>query len=102
MRLNVSNFPITVAHSYNLSRTPCFSTKNHLFKELKKDHTKGNLLKFLYIFMIIINQKFLKKKDQPTFDMVGSFQGPLSDLIQPPRLAQLQVPPRNSGSSLSI
>ena len=32
--------------------------------------------------------------------MLGSCHGPLSDLMQPPWSTQVQVPPRNSGSSL--
>lgn len=35
-----------------------------------------------------------------TFNICGSCHGPLSDLIQPPSSAQVQVPPKNSGNSL--
>uniref|UniRef100_A0A7C8ZU27 Uncharacterized protein n=1 Tax=Opuntia streptacantha TaxID=393608 RepID=A0A7C8ZU27_OPUST len=34
------------------------------------------------------------------FSISGSFQGPLSERIQPPLSRQVQVPPKNSGSSL--
>lgn len=35
-----------------------------------------------------------------TFNISGFFQGPLSERRQPPRSAQVQLPPRNSGNSL--
>jgi hypothetical protein len=35
-----------------------------------------------------------------TFIMLGSFQGPLSDLWQPPYSSHLHLPPKNSGNSL--
>lgn len=46
-------------------------------------------------------QVAVKQKEQKvTFRISGFFQGPLSERIQPPWSAQVQVPPRNSGSSL--
>jgi len=38
--------------------------------------------------------------NKTTFKISGSFHGPLSDSMQPPLSAQVQVPPKNSGSSL--
>uniref|UniRef100_A0A7C8ZUE5 Uncharacterized protein n=1 Tax=Opuntia streptacantha TaxID=393608 RepID=A0A7C8ZUE5_OPUST len=35
------------------------------------------------------------------FIMSGSFQGPLSEFMQPPLSAHVHVPPKNSGSSLA-
>ena len=35
-----------------------------------------------------------------TLKISGSFHGPLSERMQPPLSAQVQVPPRNSGNSL--
>lgn len=35
-----------------------------------------------------------------TFIISGSFHGPLSESIHPPLSSQVQVPPKNSGSSL--
>lgn len=39
-----------------------------------------------------------KMEHRLTFNISGSFHGPLSERIQPP--SQLQVPPKNSGNSL--
>ena len=48
---------------------------------------------------LVINRKIISCSNC-TFKMSGSFHGPLSERIQPPLSAQVQVPPKISGNSL--
>ena len=86
--------PLIIRNCYYLSRTLYFTTKNHLHEHTvsakSQKHTK---------YLVKIRVQVLHYKQQ-TFKMFGSCHGPLSDLIQPPRSIQVQLPPRNSGSSL--
>lgn len=66
---------------------------------------KGNSVIFLSCYtkykwreMLLTNT--MHKQQSFTFIISGSFHGPLSERIQPPLSAQVQVPPKNSGSSL--
>ena len=49
---------------------------------------------------LMINKKPVRRDQNNTCMMKGSFQGPLSERRHPPLFAQLQVPPKKSGSSL--
>jgi len=49
------------------------------------------------VVVALLDQRSCRKQ---TFIISGLFHGPLSERMQPPLSAQVQEPPKNSGSSL--